>query len=155
TSVTQGAHGAVTFLANGSVTYTPSADYNGSDSFTYTVASGGVTETGTVNVTVNPVADVVNDSLTTNEDPSISANVPTGTTAPIAVTLHDALAIITSVTQGTHGTVTFLASGSVTYTPNADFNGSDSFSYTVTSGGVTEVGIVNVTINPITDVVND
>ena len=34
------------------VVYTPNADFNGTDSFTYTVTSGGVTETATVNVTV-------------------------------------------------------------------------------------------------------
>ncbi|WP_292489275.1 Ig-like domain-containing protein, partial [Mesorhizobium sp.] len=66
TAVTQGANGSVVVNADNSVTYTPNADFNGTDSYTYTVTSGGVTETATVNVTVNavnaaPVA--VNDKL--------------------------------------------------------------------------------------------
>ena len=42
--------------------YTPNADFNGTDSFTYTVTSGGLTETATVNVTVNAVADIADDT---------------------------------------------------------------------------------------------
>ena len=44
------------------------ADYNGTDSFTYTVTSGGVTETATVNVTISAVADAVNDACSFAED---------------------------------------------------------------------------------------
>ena len=62
TAVTQGTHGSVVINVNGTVTYTPSADFNGSDSYTYTVTSGGVTETATVNVTVTAVADNADDS---------------------------------------------------------------------------------------------
>ena len=47
----------VTFAANGALTYTPNADFNGTDSFTYTVTSGGVTETATVTVTVAAIND--------------------------------------------------------------------------------------------------
>ncbi|UCC56262.1 MAG: cadherin-like domain-containing protein, partial [Gammaproteobacteria bacterium] len=58
TSVTQGTSGAVIFLADGTVTYTPSTDFNGTDSFTYTVTTAASdTETATVNVTVNAVND--------------------------------------------------------------------------------------------------
>ncbi|MEZ9596860.1 Ig-like domain-containing protein, partial [Shewanella sp. 10N.261.52.F9] len=42
---------------DGKLTYTPSADYHGADSFTYTVTAGGVTETITVTVNVSPVND--------------------------------------------------------------------------------------------------
>ena len=68
TSVTQGANGTVVNNGDGTVTYTPGEDFNGTDSYTYTVTSGGVTETATVNVTVNAVADVTDDTLITNED---------------------------------------------------------------------------------------
>jgi len=54
-AVTQGAHGAVTLNADGTLTYTPGANFNGSDAFTYTVSDGhGGTATATVTVTVNP-----------------------------------------------------------------------------------------------------
>ena len=71
TSVSRASHGTVAINDNGTagdttddfVTYTPIADYNGTDSFTYTVTSGGVTETATVNVTVTAVADIADDSV--------------------------------------------------------------------------------------------
>ena len=55
------------------------------------------------------------------------------------------------MTQGTNGTVSFTADGTVTYTPNANFHGSDSFTYTVTSGGVTETSTVTVVVGEVDD----
>src|SRR6185436_8572352 len=148
TGVTQGTHGSVVNNNDGTVTYTPNADYNGSDSYTYTVTSGGVTETATVNVTINAVADIVGDSATTNEDTSVTTNV-------LANDSFEGSPVVTGVTQGAHGTVVNNNDGTVTYTPNADYNGSDSYTYTVTSGGVTETATVNVTINAVADIVGD
>jgi Bacterial Ig domain/RTX calcium-binding nonapeptide repeat (4 copies)/Divergent InlB B-repeat domain len=52
---TAGSHGAVNCVS-GVCTYTPAADYNGTDSFTYTISDGrGASDVGTVNVTVDPV----------------------------------------------------------------------------------------------------
>ena len=130
TSVTQGLHGSVSFLGDGSVTYTPDADYHGTDSFDYTVTSGGVTETTTVSVNVTPVVDVADDSLSGNEATAIVANVITGTNGASADGFSGP-ATITSTTQGLHGSVSFLANGTVTYTPVADYYGPDSFTYTV------------------------
>ena len=148
-AVTQGANGTVTF-AGGSVTYTPTANFNGADSFTYTVSDGnGGTATATVSVTVNPVNDapVANaDSATTNEDSPITVNVVGNDIDVEGDTL-----VVSAVTQGVNGTVTF-AGGSVTYTPNGNFNGSDSFTYTVSDGnGGTSTATVNVTVMPVND----
>ena len=126
TSVTQGANGTVVNNGDGTVTYTPGADFNGTDSYTYTVTSGGVTETATVNVTVNAVADVTDDTIVTNEDTDGVINVLTNDT-------FGAGATVTGVTEGANGTVAFLADGTVTYTPATDFNGTDTFTYTVTT----------------------
>ena len=75
TSVTQGTNGTVTFAANGTLTYTPNANYNGIDTFTYTVTSGGVTETATETVTVVSVNDAPTQSgpaaITSPEDATI------------------------------------------------------------------------------------
>ncbi|NJO74750.1 MAG: tandem-95 repeat protein [Leptolyngbyaceae cyanobacterium RM1_406_9] len=148
TSVTNSSNGTVVINPDGTVTYTPNPDFNGSDSFTYTVTSGGVTETATVNVTVNPVVDIADDNRSTDED----------TPVVIPVLANDSFAAgatVTSVTNGSNGTVVVNPDGTVTYTPNPDFNGSDSFTYTVTSGGVTETATVNVTVNPVVDITND
>ena len=96
-------------------------DWNGTDTFTYTVSNGGADETATVTVTVSPVADVVDDTDTTTED----------TAKLIDVLLNDGFSgskTVTAVTNGTNGTVAITNLGAdVTYTPNADFNGIDTF----------------------------
>ncbi|MCB6180255.1 cadherin-like domain-containing protein, partial [Rhodobacter sp. Har01] len=48
------ANGTLTNLGNGSYTYTPTAGFSGSDSFTYTVSDGTLTDTATVAITVTP-----------------------------------------------------------------------------------------------------
>ena len=116
TSVTQGANGTVVNNGDGTVTYTPGEDFNGNDSYTYTATSGGVTETATVNVTVNAVADVTDDTMTTNEDTAGVINVLTNDT-------FGAGAAVTGGDPGRQRMVAFLADGTVTYTPNSDFNG--------------------------------
>src|SRR4029079_12683947 len=136
--------GTVTLGADGKLTFTPTADFNGSTSCTYYVADGGLTDTATVNVTVNAVADIVGDSATTNEDTSVTTNV-------LANDSFEGSPSVTAVTQGAHGTVVNNGDGTVTYTPNADYNGTDSYTYTVTSGGVSETATVNVTVNAVKD----
>ncbi len=143
TGTTNGTHGNVSTDGT-NVTYTPNDDYNGSDTFTYTVTSGGVAETANVTVTVNGVADIANDTITTNEDTAGSVNALTNDS-------FGGSATITGTTNGTHGTVSTDGTN-VTYTPSADFNGADTFTYTVTSGGVTETANVTVTVNAINDV---
>ncbi len=136
--------------------YTPNADFNGTDSFTYTVTSGGATETATVSVTVDAVADIAGDSATTNEDTAVNVLV-------LANDTFEGTPAITGTTNGTNGTVAVDDNGTagntaddfVVYTPNADFNGTDSFTYTVTSGGVTETATVSVTVNAVADIADD
>ena len=165
TGTTNGANGTVAVNNNGTggdttddyVVYTPNADFNGSDSFTYTITSGGVTETATVNVTINAVADIANDTATTNEDTAVNILVQGNDT------FENPAHAITGTTNGANGTVSVNNNGTggdttddfVVYTPTADFNGSDSFTYTITSGGVTETATVNVTINAVADIAND
>ena len=96
------------------------------------------------NVNDAPVAD--NDSANTNEDTPVTVNLVANDTDVEGDTL-----VVSAVTQGTNGTVTF-AGGSVTYTPNGNFNGSDSFTYTVSDGnGGSATATVNVTVNPVND----
>ena len=137
--------------ATGLWSYTPTADWNGSDSFTVTITDdAGTSSTQVISVTVTPVVDLTNDSLTTAEDTAISANVLTGTNGATADSF-EGTPVLTSVTQGANGSVTFLANGTVTYTPTANFTGTDSFTYTITSGGVTETATVTVTVTAVND----
>lgn len=153
-----GANGSVTLTLSGnqadinaslaSLKYVPSADFNGSD--TLTIVSKDATSAAAVSnvaIAVAPVADIVCDQLTTNEGIAVTANLIIGTSGASADNFEGA-PVITSVTQGAHGSVVIGAGGNVTYTPNANFTGIDRFRYTVTSGGVTESTTVTVDVKP-------
>jgi len=143
------AHGAVALnITTGTFTYTPSLNYNGSDSFVVTVSDGkgGVT-TSTINIGVTPVNDAPvagNQSLSTPQDTPISGAVsatdPDGDTLTYSVSGSSA-----------HGTVVLNAStGGFTYTPNAGYNGSDSFVVTVNDGhGGTTTSTINIGVQPL------
>lgn len=150
-AVTQGARGAVAIQGDGTVSYTPNANANGADSFTYTVTDSlGLTDTATVSITisaVNDAPDAVNDSASTNEDVAVTVSVLTNDTDADGDSLT-----ITGVTQGTRGSVSINANSTVTYTPNANANGGDSFTYTVSDGnGGTDTATVTVTISAVND----
>ena len=147
---TDPAHGTVVVNANGRYTYTPAANYHGSDSFTYTVADGnGGSNTYTVGVTVNAVNDAPVGSgtaITTNEDTASSGSLPSATDA------DDDSVSYAKATDPSHGTVVVNANGSYTYTPAANYHGSDSFTYTVSDGnGGSNTYTVGVTVNPAND----
>ena len=135
--------------ADGSYTYTPATNYSGADSFTYTVtdAASGESLTRTVNLTVNPVVDLVaaNDSATTNEDTPLTTSVAGNDSTTSGGTLTYAKA-----SNPSHGTVVVNADGSYTYTPATNYNGTDSFTYTVTdaASGESLTRTVNLTVSP-------
>jgi VCBS repeat-containing protein len=152
--VTGPAHGALTLNANGSFTYTPAANYNGSDSFTYKANDGTANSSvATVNITINPVNDppvAANDSYSTNEDTVLNI-AATGVLGNDIDVDGDALTAIL-VTGPTHGTVTLNANGSFTYTPGANYNGSDSFTYKANdSTADSNVATVNITVVSVND----
>ncbi|MDY0781514.1 tandem-95 repeat protein, partial [Tenacibaculum sp. IB213877] len=153
------ANGTVTIdPATGEVTYTPNADFNGNDSFEYTVcddATPALCDTAIVNVTVNATNDTpvaTDDNTATNEDIAVTINV-LANDSDIDSTIDPASVSISSAPA--NGTVTIdPATGEVTYTPNADFNGNDSFEYTVcddATPALCDTAIVNVTVNAVND----
>lgn len=158
-TITGNASGTVTIsgtaaainAAIASITYTPTPDFNAPSGIALTIATndGTVTATDRVSITVTPVADITNDAVTTAEDTSRTFNVLTGAQGGSADNFENAGAAVTSVTQPTNGAVTFAADGTITYTPGANFNGTDTFTYTVTSGGVTETATVTVNDAPV------
>jgi len=147
TAVTQPANGSV--VNNGtSVTFTPTSNFNGSTSFTYTVSDGrGGSDTATVNVTVSAVDDTPtanDDAATTHEDTSTSIFVLSNDTD-----IEGDPLTITSVIQPANGIV--INSGtSLIYSPNPNFFGSDSFSYT-NDVAETVPATVTITITPVDD----
>ena len=150
-SFTQPANGTVTDNGDGTLNYQPNADFYGIDTFTYTVSDGnGGFDTATVTITVNsvnddPVAD--DDAASTNEDTDVDIDVLVGDSDPEG----DALSI-DSFTQPANGTVTDNGDGTLNYQPNADFNGIDTFTYTISDGnGGFDTATVTITVNAVND----
>lgn len=150
--------GTVTISGDGkSLVYTPAANFEGLDTFTYTVSRGvgGETATGTINVAVQPVNDppnAVDDTKTVNERSTDNSIDVLGNDLK-APDLNDTLTV-SAVTQGNHGgTVTIGPGGStVRYTPAANFVGTETFTYTVKdSGNLTDTATVTVTVADIND----
>ncbi|MFO0818971.1 MAG: tandem-95 repeat protein [Pirellulales bacterium] len=143
--------GTVTIAADGkSVRYTPAANFNGAEHFTYTVTAGGETSTSTVTVTVQPVNDpptAVADSVIIPEDSTnnildvLANDLQTPDTGE---TLR-----VTAVATPTNGTTSVGPNGAhVVYTPRAGFLGTDTIVYTLSDGnGGTAQGTVTVTVS--------
>ncbi|WP_197505836.1 tandem-95 repeat protein [Urechidicola croceus] len=161
TEITPPTNGTIAIdSTTGEVTYTPDANFNGTDTFTYQVCDDdGQCDTATVTVTVNDINDgpVANDdSATTDEDTAVAIDILSndtdldGTIDPTSVT---------EVTPPTNGTIAIdPTTGEVTYTPDANFNGTDTFEYQVCDDdGQCDTATVTVTVNDINDgpVAND
>lgn len=146
-AISGSANGSVT--TNGTtVTYTPTAGFFGTDSFTYVISDGnGNTATGSVTVTVNRsnVAPVANaDSAVTVTNVAVTIDVLANDTDADGDILS-----ISGVSQGTNGVVS-TDGATVTYTPNTGFSGIDGFTYDIADGfGGSATGNVSVTVNAV------
>ena len=129
-------NGTVVVNADQTVTYTANENYNGADSFTYTIDDGhGRTDTASVNITVaavndNPVAQ--NDSASTQYNQAVTL-----TAAQLLQNDSDVendAVEITSVLNAQDGTAVLNSDGSVTFTPDNGFSGAASFEYTLSDG---------------------
>lgn len=139
------AHGKLGIVNGDQVVYTPAPNYNGPDTFTFK-ARDGVTESmpGLFSLSVTPVEDpplAYDEALTTDEDQSIPVTLkgadPEG--APITFSV---------VTPPIHGTLTGTPPH-LTYTPSADYNGTDSLTFTANDGELTSAaGTIRLTIHP-------
>jgi autotransporter-associated beta strand protein len=149
---------AVNGPASTNVTFTPSNNWNGTAYFAYRVSdSGGLSDTGRVTVTVNPVNDApvaVDDTAATDEDVAVVINVLTNDTDvdSAVLTVSWVQGTATNASGGAMGTVVTNASGTnVTFTPAPNSNGVAYFSYTVSDGALAATGRVTVTIAPVHD----
>ncbi|MEP6872967.1 MAG: tandem-95 repeat protein [Burkholderiales bacterium] len=144
--------GSLVINANGTYTFTPVADYDGPVPVaTYTVTDGTASVTSTLTLGVTAVADVVNDTVAATEDTPITFNPISGLNESSGADNFEGTPVLTAVGTPAHGTVTFAANGAITYTPSANYSGPDSFSYTVTSGGVTETATISVNVAAVND----
>ncbi|MCD6304247.1 MAG: tandem-95 repeat protein, partial [Planctomycetes bacterium] len=127
------AHGTLQFQADGSFTYTPQADWNGTDTFTFITFDGtDISAAATVTVTVRPVNDApVADDLV------IAALPAQPVAAALSATDIDDDELTYALAAGpAHGSVQLDADGAFTYTPAAGFAGTDSFTFVADDGSV-------------------
>ena len=149
-SVTSGSNGTAVLNADGTVTFTPNADYAGAADFTYIVNDGTADATSAATVTVNvgavndaPVA--VADTLDATEDTP-----ETYTAAQLVgndTDVENSELSLSSVTSGSNGTAVLNADGTVTFTPNADYAGAADFTYIVNDGTADATSAATVTVN--------
>lgn len=147
-------NGSILLNADGSFEYTPDADFYGSDSFTYMANDGTVNSNlVTVNITINPVNDApvaMDDTYTTDEDTPlniISAGVLTNDSDV------EGNSITAQVVNSTsNGSLSLNPDGSFNYVPDANFNGSDSFTYVANDGMESSTeATVTIVVNPVND----
>jgi hypothetical protein len=141
--MTSASNGAVSLDASTGVwTYTPNADFNGPDSFTVSITDDhGNVETQVISLVVTPEQDAFDDAVATKVGLAVTDTV-------LSNDRFENVPVYTINGNASSGKVLDNGGGQFTYTPAANFAGTDSFSYEVTSGGVTETAIVTITVTP-------
>lgn len=144
-------------LSGTDITYTPNANFYGTDSFDYTASNGTYTsDPATITITVEGEDDgdpTTNDvSATTNEDTVVTVNLD-------ATEIDGDNYSFSIVSQPTNGTLGSVNGNQVEYTPNQDFNGTDTFTFEATDDRTyrRNVATATITINAVNDapVAND
>ena len=140
-------------FTNGSVSndiYTPNQNFNGTDIAIYTIkdANGAISNQATVTITVTPVNDypiAVSDTAQTDANASVVIDVLSNDTD-----IDEDNLIVSGTPTAGNGTVNINPDNTITYTPNTDFSGTDTITYSVTDGFVSTEGTVTVTVNSTT-----
>ncbi len=149
-------YGTLDMNSDGTFTYIPENNYNGEDSFTYTVSDGvnnSYIATATITITeVNDVPVANDDAYSVDEDSHLSVSVAEGLlindedpdNTDISVALQDSV---------TNGTLDLYSDGSFQYSPTSNFNGTDQFTYTVSDNLSTSnrAAVVTITVNAVND----
>ncbi len=140
----QPAHGTIVVNPDLTVTYTPNANYNGTDSFTYQICAQDITPTqcssADVTVNVSPMITYTDNYTTPHNTPvsfNISKDAVEQANGKVSVTLNPA-----------HGKIVVNADNTITYTPDMGFTGEDKISYEVCVNGNCSIHNVLITVLP-------
>jgi VCBS repeat-containing protein len=146
-------NGTLNLNSDGSFTYTPAPNFNGTDSFEYEADDGnGGRDTAIVTLTVVPVNDspaASPDSYSTPEDTVL--NVPAPGVLSNDFDVDGDMLMASLVSGASNGTVLLDSDGSFTYTPAPNFNGMDSFVYESDDGDSAVTATVEITVTPVND----
>ena len=126
------ANGSATISGN-EITYTPNADYNGSDQVSVSVSDGQLAANANVDITINPVNDAPvaqDETKEVNEDEVLTLQLSASDVDGDDLTFG-------LDTQALHGTASISSSGALVYTPDANYNGIDEVAFSVTDGQLT------------------
>jgi hypothetical protein len=144
----------------GAITYTPNAGFAGSDSLAYEICDGAdACDTATVSITVGGLNDApvaADDGATTDEDTVIEVDVAANDTDEDGNLDVSSVTVLSGPAHGLAGVDT--ATGAITYTPDADFNGTDSLTYEICdTDAVCDTATVTFTVTAVNDdpVAND
>ncbi|MEQ1732365.1 MAG: Ig-like domain-containing protein, partial [Bacteroidia bacterium] len=156
-------HGTITINSDGTISYVPNSNYNGVDTLMYQYCDGGtpsLCDTAIVVITVTPVNDAPVATLnsgSTDEDTPITIAV-LGNDIDVDNPLNNPHASTLAGSNPTNGTVVYNADGTITYTPNANYNGPDSFIYEICDNGTPQMcdtAIVYINVLAVPDAKND
>ncbi len=148
------AHGTISGEWVGGFTYTPDPDFTGDDTFTYVAMDdlGGISNSATVTIHVTAANDApvaADDTYTTAEDTFLFVDVP-GLLGNDTDVDGPSLSVIDG-TEASHGAVDFGADGQFYYTPDPNYSGSDSCTYTVSDGEYTDTAVININVTAVND----
>ena len=157
TTATSSEHGNLV-QSGATLTYTPSANYHGPDSFTFFVfnlptGAPVFSPAATVSITVTPINDApvaVNDG--SSESPALTVDANSGSSAPIPVLANDSDIDLDSLTvtaaSSANGTVTINGNGALVFSPASNFSGATTIGYTISDGNATANATVFVMVSP-------
>ncbi len=148
------ASGSVSLQSDGSFTYTPNAQFSGTDTFTYILSDGNLTDTGTVTIFVDAQNDqpvAADDFFNGGEDTIVFGNVLLDNGSGVDFDPDGQPLQVTLLSTAQNGSVTLSAAGFLTYIPNADFNGTDTLTYRVSDGQLTDTATVTILVGGTND----
>ena len=147
--VTTTTNGSLTLNADGSLTYTPTSGFSGTDTFQYKVTDGTLTSatiTDTITVAKNITANA--DNFSTVAGQTLTRTAANGVLSNDVDPTSGATMTAHVVSSTANEALTLNSDGSLSYTPNSGFIGTDRFTYQATDGTLTSaVTTVIITVN--------